>query len=96
MPSRSDRPPRPIWSYTLAEVSTSAMATSPPTSTTTSSTVPSADCTAYSLAGCGAGSDDGRSRRAALRSCPEQWGLILVTALCVLGGIAAVIFVLAG
>jgi hypothetical protein len=27
---------------------------------------------------------------------PEQWGLILVTGLCILGGLAAVIFVLAG
>ena len=27
---------------------------------------------------------------------PEQWGLILVTALCIAGGIAVVAFILAG
>ena len=66
------RPPRPIRSYTLEEVRTSARATSPPTSSTSSTSVPNADCTAYSLAGCGAGSDDGPSRRAARRSSPSS------------------------
>jgi hypothetical protein len=27
---------------------------------------------------------------------PEQWGLIVVTALCIAGGIAVVIWILAG